>query len=122
VDQLVAAGFLTVAEEQRRRGVIERTFEATAYRFVVAPAGSAIERAEQGDALARGALEELLAGAGRGDGSSGRLHLMRANVRLTPAALAAFENALRTLLQSHASEDGVDTELLLVAAPKRDGG
>jgi hypothetical protein len=50
VDQLVAAGFLRVAEEQRRRGVIERTFEATAFRFVVAPAGSAIERAEQGDA------------------------------------------------------------------------
>jgi DNA-binding transcriptional ArsR family regulator len=119
VDLLLAAGFLRVAGEQRRRGVIERTFEAAADRFVVAPTGSAADRIEQGDGLARAALEEVLSGAST-DAGSGRLHLMRASVRLTPGALASFEDALRTLLQKHVSEDGVPTELLLVAALKHE--
>lgn len=120
VDQLVAAGFLRVAGEQRRRGAVERSFEAVASRYVVtAPAGE--DRIARGDAMARDALEQVLAGARKTEGPDGRLHLMRARVRLTPEALRRLEDKLRQLLIEHVSDEGAETELLLISAPTDPG-
>jgi predicted ArsR family transcriptional regulator len=114
VSLLVDAGFLYVVEEQRKRGAIERTFGAAGHRFVVAPESA--PGMDNGD-LARAALEELLAKR-YSSGGMDRLHLMRTRLRMTPAALRRFENALRDLLEDHASEDGVETDLLVIAAPE----
>jgi DNA-binding transcriptional ArsR family regulator len=113
VDQLVAAGFLRVAGGQRRRGGIERSFEAVASRYVVA-APAARDPISEGDALIRGALEQVLGSTRRTGDPEGRLHLMRARVRLTPAALRALEDELRGLLAAHVSDDGDETEVLLL--------
>ena len=116
VDQLVGAGFLRVSGEQRRRGAVERSFEAVASRYVVAPAPGENQVA-RGDAMVRGALEQVLASARRTHAAEGRLHLMRARVRLTPDALRILEDRLRTILMEHVSEDGAETEVLLLFAP-----
>jgi len=120
VDQLVAAGFLRVSGEQRRRGAIERSFEAVASRYVVAPP-TGEDRVTQGDAMVRAAVEQVLASARKTEGSDGRLHLMRAAVRLTPAALRSLEDKLRQLLVEHVSDEGAETEVLLLFAPREAG-
>jgi hypothetical protein len=114
VDQLVAAGFLRVVDERPRRGAIERRFIAAGHRFLVAP-GAAGE--SQKGALARAALENLLREAGDLNDPAGPVHLMRSRVRMTPDALRRFEAGLRDLLETYVSDDGVETNLLIIAAP-----
>lgn len=116
VDQLLAAGFLRVIGEQRRRGAVERTFEAVAHRFVVAPPAQH-DPVSDGDAMVRNTLDQVLASARKSPGAEGRLHLMRARVRLTPQALRRLEERLRALLAEHVSDEGDETELLLLFAP-----
>lgn len=116
VDQLVAAGFLRVTSEQRRRGAMERSFEAVASRYVVAPPIGE-DGVAKGDAMVRDALEQVLASARKSQGPDGRLHLMRARVRLTPEALRTLEDMLRKLLLEHVDDAGEETEVLLLFAP-----
>ncbi|CAN7420240.1 helix-turn-helix domain-containing protein [Phenylobacterium sp. LjRoot219] len=115
VDQLVAAGFLRVTGEQRRRGAVERSFEAVGSRYVVAPAAEE-DRVLKGDTMVRGALEQVLASARKAEDPDGRLHLMRARVRLTSKALRHLEDRLRELLVENVSDDGDETEVLLLFA------
>lgn len=121
VDQLVAAGFLRVTGEQRRRGGVERSFEAVASRYVVAPPASQ-DPVSEGDAMVRSAVEQVLASARKAGDPDGRLHLMRARVRLTPQALRALEDRLRELLLAHVSDDGDETDVLLLFGRTEPGG
>jgi len=71
--------------------------------------------------MVRAAVEQVLASARKTEGADGRLHLMRAAVRLTPAALHSLEDKLRELLMEHVSVEGAETEVLLLFAPREAG-
>jgi hypothetical protein len=103
VDQLLAVGLIRVVSEQRRRAAVERTFQAIADRFEVAPEAEGLP--------ARAALEGLLAGGAP-------VHLARTTLRLTPDRLALLEQKLGDLLRALESPDGAPTEILLVASPR----
>jgi DNA-binding transcriptional ArsR family regulator len=119
LDQLEAAGLIKVVAERRRRGAVERTFQAVARRFAVsADALGGGDHGQARESIARVALDELLA-AYPPQGAE-ELHVARTRVNLTPAALARFELHLETILKEFASEDGIPTDILLFAAPRGD--
>ncbi len=106
IDQMLAAGLIRVVSERRRRAAVERTFQAAARRFEVAP--------EAAGGPARAALEGVLAGGGVPS-------VARTTLRLTPDRLALLEQKLGDLLKALESPDGLPTEVLLVASPRLSG-
>jgi DNA-binding transcriptional ArsR family regulator len=121
IDQLEAAGFIRVVSERKRRATVERTFQASARRFTVhASAVGAANDMAAGAALARAAVEELLAGVSDTPAPDGGLHIAQTVLRLTPDALARLERQIGEFLRSFESPDGRETRLLWMAAPKGD--
>jgi DNA-binding transcriptional ArsR family regulator len=110
IDLLLGAGLIEVVAERRRRATVERTFQATARRFEVAP--GALGGAGAGGGEARSALEGLLAAG------AGPPRIAHATLRLTPERLALLEQKLGDLLEALESPDGLETEILLIASPQ----
>jgi predicted ArsR family transcriptional regulator len=117
IDQLAAAGLIKVVAERRRRGAVERTFQAVGRRFGLGPGALAgADVAQAREAMARGALDEMLAAIPKADAQ--QLHIARTRVRLTPEALAWFESRFGEFLRELESDDGIETDLLFFAAPR----
>ena len=113
VDQLLAAGLIRVAREEKRRAVSERFFQAVARRFAVNPSafGGDGSRADERGRIARAYLEELLA---VGDAGEGAFRLMRTRARLTDAGRARLESEIARLLQELADPDAPLVDLMLI--------
>ena len=113
VDQLLAAGLIRVAREEKRRAVSERFFQAVARRFAVSPSafGGDGSRADERGRIARSYLEEVLAG---GDAGEGAFRLMRTKARLSDEARAKLENEIARLLKDLADPDAPLIELMLI--------
>ena len=112
VDQLLAAGLIRVAREEKRRAVSERFFQAVARRFTVSPtAFGGGSRIDERGRIARAYLEELLAG---GDTGEGAFRLMRTKARLTDAARATLENEIARLLRELSDPDAPLIDLMMV--------
>jgi hypothetical protein len=97
VDQLHAAGLIRVTKEEKRRSVIERTFQAVARRFAVSPTAFAPgeNRASERERVARSTLEEMLSGAQEGEGA---FRMLRTRARLNQAGRERLESELGRLL------------------------
>lgn len=113
VDQLLAAGLIRVAREEKRRAVSERFFQAVARRFAVSPTafGGDGSRADERGRIARAYLEELLAAT---DDSEGAFRLMRTKVRLTEEGRARLENGIARLLEELADPEAPLVDLMLI--------
>ena len=113
VDQLLAAGLIRVAREEKRRAVSERYFEAVARRFAVSPSafGGDGSRADERGRIARAYLEELLAG---GDSDEGAFRLMRTKARLSEDGRARLENEIARLLQELADPEAPLVEFMMI--------
>lgn len=113
VDQLLAAGLIRVAREEKRRAVSERFFQAAARRFVVSPSafGGDGSRADERGRIARTYLEEVLAG---GDSGEGAFRMMRTRARLTDDARAKLENEIARLLHELSDPDAPLIDLMMV--------
>ncbi len=113
VDQLLGAGLIRVAREEKRRAVNERFFQTVARRFVVSPSafGGDGSRADERGRIARAYLEELLAG---GDAGEGAFRLMRTRARLTDDGRAKLESEIARLLQELADPDAPLIDLLML--------
>jgi len=113
VDQLLAAGLIRVAREEKRRAVSERYFEAVARRFAVSPSafGGDGSRADERGRIARAYLEELLAG---GDSGEGAFRLMRTKARLSEDGRARLENEIARLLQELADPEAPLVEFMMI--------
>jgi DNA-binding transcriptional ArsR family regulator len=112
VDQLLAAGLIRVAREEKRRAVSERFFQAVARRFTVSPAAfGGGSRIDERGRIARAYLEELLAG---GDTGEGAFRLMRTKVHLTDEARATLENEIARLLRELSDPDAPLIDLMMV--------
>lgn len=112
VDQLLAAGLIRVAREEKRRAVSERYFQAVARRFAVSPAAfGGGSRIDERGRIARAYLEELLAG---GDTGEGAFRLMRTKARLTDDARATLENEIARLLGELSDPDAPLIDLMMV--------
>ena len=117
LDQLTEAGLLKVVAERRRRGAVERTFRVVAPRIGVGPGAlGGADAAQTREVMARGALDEMLAGFT--PATSPQLHIARTRVRLTPEALAWFEARFADLVKELETPDGIETDLLFFAAPR----
>ena len=118
IDQLAEAGLIKVTAEARRRGAIERTFQSVATRFKIGTDvfGGETTPGQLRETAARGAVDEMLA-AYSPDGPQD-LHMARARIKITEAGLAKLENRLGKFLKKYADEDGVETDVLLFAAPR----
>lgn len=115
IDHLLAAGLIRVVSEEKKRAVLERTFQAAASRFAVSPAafGSAGSRVGERSRIARSALEELLAGAADEDGA---LRLMRTRARLSAASLERLESELGRLIADLEDQGSPSIEIALIAS------
>jgi DNA-binding transcriptional ArsR family regulator len=113
VDQLLAAGLIRVAREEKRRAVSERFFEAVARRFAVSPSafGGDGSRADERGRIARSYLEELLAG---GDAGEGAFRLMRTRARLTDEGRARLESEIARLLKELSDPEAPLIDLMLI--------
>lgn len=113
VDQLCAAGLIAVVAEQRRRAAVERTFQAVATTFAVSPLafGAGEKRAAKREAIARAALEEILAGTVDEEGA---FRMMRARVRLGAEGLRHLETGLAELLEKHRDDEAPEVEIALI--------
>ncbi len=113
VDQLLAAGLIRVAREEKRRAVSERFFQAVARRFAVSPSafGGDGSRADERGRIARAYLEEVLGGS---DAEEGAFRLMRTRARLTDEGRAKLENEIARLLQELADPEAPLIDLMLV--------
>lgn len=113
VDQLLAAGLIRVAREEKRRAVSERFFEAVARHFAVSPSafGGDGSRADERGRIARAYLEEVLAG---GDAGEGAFRLMRTKARLSDESRAKLENEIARLLRELADPDAPLIELMMI--------
>jgi DNA-binding transcriptional ArsR family regulator len=98
VDQLLAAGLIRVVREERRRAVLERTFQASATRFAVSPAAfaSGTSRIAKRERIARSALEEVLGAAADEEGA---FRLLRSSARLSEDGLKRIESEIARLLR-----------------------
>lgn len=112
VDQLLAAGLVRVAREEKRRAVSERFFQAVARRFVVSPSAFGGDRADERGRIARFYLEELLAG---GDAGEGAFRLMRTKARLTDEGRGRLESEIARLLRELADPDAPLIDLMAVS-------
>lgn len=106
IGQLEAAGLIRVVSERKQRAATERTFQAVAASFEIA------DTAMPGAGPARLAFESMLAGTAETP------RLGRATLRLTPERLTLLEQKLGDLLKALETPDGVETEILLLAAPR----
>jgi DNA-binding transcriptional ArsR family regulator len=115
VDQLLAAGLIRVAREEKVRAVIERTFEAAARRFVVSPSAFGGEggRAGARERIARAYVEELLAAA---EDEEGAIRIMRTRLRLGQAGRERLEREIARLLPELEDPDAPFVELLMLSA------
>ena len=112
VDQLLAAGLIRVAREEKRRAVSERYFQAAARRFAVSPSAfSGGSRIDERGRIARAYLEELLAG---GDTGEGAFRLMRTKAHLTDEGRATLENEIARLLRELSDPDSPLIDLMMV--------
>ena len=113
VDQLLAAGLIRVAREEKRRAVSERFFQAVARRFAVSPSafGGDGSRADERGRIARAYLEELLAG---GDAGEGAFRLLRTRARLTDEGRARLESEIARLLRELSDPEAPLIDLMLV--------
>jgi hypothetical protein len=120
VDQLLAAGLIRVAGEERKRSVVERRFQTVAARFIVGAGalGAGGTRAGKRDEIARGAIEELLAAAADEEGS---FRLMRSRARLGQAALERIEAEIARLIDELGDPGAPQVELVVIAARTRAG-
>jgi predicted ArsR family transcriptional regulator len=118
IDQLLAAGLIKVTAERQRRGAVERTFQAVAVRFRIDPGvgGADASPAQLRENHGRGALDEMLA-AYTPEGPQ-ELHMARAKLKITEEGLAKLESRLGKFLKKYADDDGVETDVLLFAAPR----
>ena len=118
VDQLHAVGLIRVIREEKKRATIERTFQTAARRFAVSPsafAGGAGPSSER-EHVARGAVEQLLAGAADGPGA---FRLLRTRVRLTEAARERLEDELSRLLRELDDPEAPPVDLVMLSARQR---
>ncbi len=113
VDQLLAAGLIRVAREEKRRAVSERFFKAVARRFAVSPSafGADGDRAGERGRIAREYLEELL---GAGDDGEGAFRLLRAKARLTDEGRARLESEIGRLLRELTDPDAPLIDLMMI--------
>ena len=113
VDQLLAAGLIRVAREEKRRAVSERFFEVVARRFAVSPSafGGDGSRADERGRIARAYLEEVLAG---GDAGEGAFRLMRTKARLTDEGRARLENEIARLLKELTDPNAPLIDLMMI--------
>jgi DNA-binding transcriptional ArsR family regulator len=120
VDQLLAAGLIRVAREERKRAVVERHFQTVASRFAVAPSafGGELEIEGQRAAIARANLEEVLAGAAP---DKGAFRIARSSARLDTAALERLESEIGRLLRELDDPSAPETDLLFVSTRRGDG-
>jgi helix-turn-helix protein len=118
VDQLLAAGLIRIASEQRRRAVVERSFVVAGRRLSVSPAafGADQGRARKRDRIARANLEELLAGAALGEGA---FRLLRTRVRLGAAGRERLEIELARLLEKLDEPNAPEIDLMMLSARRR---
>jgi len=115
VDQLLAAGLIKVVREEKVRSVIERTFQAAAPRFAVSPSafGAGGGRAGARERVARGAVEELLAGARDEEGA---FRLLRTRVRLDEKGRERLEAELARLLGELDDPAAPPIDLIMLSA------
>jgi DNA-binding transcriptional ArsR family regulator len=115
VDLLLAAGLIRVAKEEKRRAVIERSFETVARRFAVSPAafGGEGERAGERGRIARANVEELLAGA---EDAPGAFRLLRTRVPLGEAGREKLEAGIQRLLEELKEPGAPQVDLMLLSA------
>ncbi len=112
VDQLLAAGLIRVAREEKRRAVSERFFQAMARRFAVSPAAfGGGSRIDERGRIARAYLEELLAG---GDAGEGAFHLLRTRARLSDEGRAKLGSEIARLLEELADPGAPLIDLMMV--------
>jgi DNA-binding MarR family transcriptional regulator len=102
VDQLLAAGLIRVAREERRRAVTERHFQTVAARFEVMPGaiGDSARVADRRAAIA----------------AAGTLRIARTSARLTSAAMEQLEAAFARLLEDLSDPSAPEVDLLLFSA------
>lgn len=117
VDQLLAAGLVRVAREEKRRAVSERFFQAVARRFAVSPSAFGGEggRADERGRIARAYLEEILGG---GDAGEGAFRLMRTRVGLTDEGRARLENEIARLLEELNDPAAPVVDLMMIGVRK----
>ena len=120
VDQLERAGLIRVVSQRKVRGTVERTLQATARRFAVAPdvlstleAKERLQKTRQ--ALAVSALQDLIRSAGE---DAPPLRMIKISARLSPTALDQLETKLREMLRNLADADAPEAEVMLIAAPR----
>ncbi len=104
VDALQQAGLIEVVKEKRKRGAVERTFQAVARRFEV-DRRLFVGEEELGEAareLVRAGEEELLEALGREAAES---MFLRLRIRATPERLAQLRRALEGWLEDAQSMD-----------------
>ena len=112
VDQLLAAGLIRVAREEKRRAVSERFFQAVARRFAVSPAAfGGGSRIDERGRIARAYLEELLAG---GEAGEGAFRLLRTRARLSDEGRAKLENEIARLLEELTDPEAPLIDLMLI--------
>lgn len=122
VDLLLATGLIRVIREEKRRSVVERTFQAAARRFAVSPSAFATGegRASERERVARATVEEMLAGA---PDEEGAFRMLRTRAHLSQAGREALEADLARLLQEYSDprEPAVDLMMLSVRQKQQDG-
>ena len=114
VDQLLAAGLIRIAREEKRRAVSQRFFQAVARRFTVSPSafGGDGSRADERGRIARAYLEELL---DAGAPSEGAFRLLRTRARLNDEGRARLESEVARLLQELADPDAPMLDLMMIS-------
>jgi DNA-binding transcriptional ArsR family regulator len=120
VDQLLVAGLIRVAREERKRALVERYFQSNASRFAVVPSafGGEVDLEARREALARTSLEELLDSAATGEGN---LRLARSAARLNTSGLERLEAEVGRLLQELEDPSAPQVDVLLISARRDDG-
>jgi DNA-binding transcriptional ArsR family regulator len=122
VDQLLAAGLVKVVREEKRRAVIERSFQVSARRFAVSPAafgggGESLDRKRT--AIVRAGVEEMLAAASSEEGA---FRLARVHARLSVAALERIEGEIARLVREAEDPAAPPVDLLLLSSRRGGGG
>lgn len=116
VDALHDAGLLEIAEEKRKRGTVERTFQAVAQRFEADPslfAGDAGD--DMVDAirdLLREGEDEILRSIASPENKRGQMPtVVRLRCKASPARIAALRRSLNDWIDSAQEDEASESEV-----------
>lgn len=110
VDQLLEAGFLFVVSTEQKRGTIERTFQASALRFI-----AALGEEYKHEDLFRESFDVVLTCIHDVSNPQFQPRLIRTNMRLSESGWQDFEDALTDLIREYEDPNGPAIGLQITA-------